>query len=132
MQGDPEIKRVTIRQREVKKPEDRALWLDVESSNFLRVLGTRGVDFTGTKSNNIYETWKTLGTLTIAIPTMHISPTCFKYQRIPLNFNIRSGKFIRVYVRVYYIYMSIIPVLAKYNLKFTLQNIGNYLTAVFV
>ena len=79
MQGDPEIKRVTIRQREVTKPEDRALWLDVESSNFLRVLGTRGVDFTGTKSNNIYETWKTLGTLTIAIPTMHISPTCFKY-----------------------------------------------------
>ena len=64
MQGDPEIGRVTIRQREVKKSEDRALWLDIESSNFLR-LGTRGVDFTRTKSNNIYETWKTLGTLMI-------------------------------------------------------------------
>ena len=90
MQGDPDIARVTIREREVKKPEDRALVLDIESGNFLRVLGTRGVDFTRTKSNNIYETWKTLGTLSICHPCdlrypLHLISGCAKKQHFSKN-----------------------------------------------
>lgn len=47
------------------KPEDwyRCLTLDIESNNFLQVLGTRGVDYTRTKSNNIWQVYKTLGAI---------------------------------------------------------------------